>query len=31
LMNGWERVEARLKVEEAVRLVLAKWQGSVGS
>ena len=31
LMNGWEQVEARLKVEEAVRLVLAKWQGNVDS
>ena len=31
LMNGWERVEARLRVEEAVQLVLAKWQGNAGS
>ena len=31
LMNGWERIEARLKVEEAVRLVLAKWQGNADS
>lgn len=26
LMNGWERVEARLRVEDTVRSVLAKWQ-----
>jgi hypothetical protein len=25
LMNGWERVEARLRVEDTVRSVLAKW------
>jgi len=31
LMDGWERVEARLKVEEAVRLVLEKWQGNADS
>ena len=31
LMNGWERVEARLSVEEAVLSVLAKWQGNAGS
>jgi len=27
LMSGWDRVEARLCVEDAVRSVLAKWQG----
>ena len=27
LMSGWDRVEARLFVEDAVRSVLAKWQG----
>jgi len=31
LMSGWERVEARLSVEEAVLSVLAKWQGNAGS
>jgi len=30
LMSGWGRVEARLCVEEAVRSVLAKWQGNEG-
>jgi hypothetical protein len=30
LMNGWERVEARLHVEDTVRSVLAKWQGEEG-
>ncbi len=28
LMSGWDRVEARLCVEDAVRSVLAKWQGN---
>ena len=27
LMNGWERADARLKVDDNVRAVLAKWQG----
>ena len=27
LMNGWERIDARLRVEDTVRLVLEKWQG----
>ncbi len=27
LMSGWGRIEARLCVEDAVRSVLAKWQG----
>ncbi|MHC4679008.1 MAG: DUF2293 domain-containing protein [Planctomycetota bacterium] len=31
LMSGWGRVEARLCVEDAVRSVLAKWQGNTGS
>jgi len=31
LMSGWDRVEARLCVEDAVRSVLAKWQGNTGS
>lgn len=31
LMNGWERVDARLSVEDTVRSVLAKWQGNAGS
>ncbi|MFC1605138.1 DUF2293 domain-containing protein, partial [Planctomycetota bacterium] len=31
LMNGWERVEARLSVEDVLRSVLAKWQGNAGS
>ncbi|MHC4558684.1 MAG: DUF2293 domain-containing protein [Planctomycetota bacterium] len=30
LMDGWERVEARLSVEDTVRSVLAKWQGNAG-
>ena len=30
LMSGWDRVEARLCVEDAVRSVLAKWQGNEG-
>ena len=28
LMSGWDRVEARLCVEDTVRSVLAKWQGN---
>ncbi len=28
LMNGWDRLEARASVEDAVRSVLAKWQGN---
>jgi len=31
LMSGWDRVEARLCVEDAVRSVLTKWQGNTGS
>ncbi len=31
LMNGWERVEAHLRVEDTVRFVLAKWQRNAGS
>jgi len=30
LMSGWDRVEARLCVKNAVRSVLAKWQGNQG-
>jgi len=28
LMSGWDRVDARISVEDAVRSVLAKWQGN---
>jgi len=28
LMNGWDRVDARISVEDTVRSVLAKWQGN---
>ena len=31
LMNGWERVEARFRVEDTVRSVLEKWQWNAGS
>jgi len=31
LMNGWDRVDARVSVEDTVRSVLAKWQGNAGS
>lgn len=31
LMSGWDRVEARLCVEDEARSVLAKWQGEAGS
>ena len=31
LMNGWDRVEARLSVEDTVQSVLAKWQRNAGS
>jgi hypothetical protein len=30
LMSGWERVEARSRVQEQVESVLVKWQDSVG-
>jgi len=31
LMNGYQRSEARLRVEDRVESVLAKWQGDAGS
>jgi hypothetical protein len=31
LMNGWDRVDARVSVEDAVRSMLVKWQGNAGS
>jgi hypothetical protein len=31
LMNGWERVEARFRVEDTIRAVLEKWQWGAGS
>jgi hypothetical protein len=31
LMSGWERVEARFKVEDRVQSVLEEWQGNAGS
>ena len=30
LMNGWDRVDARISVENTVRSVLAQWQGNEG-
>jgi hypothetical protein len=30
LMNGWDRIDARVSVEDTVRSVLAKWQGNEG-
>jgi len=31
LMSGWDRVEARISVEDAVQSVLEKWQGNKNS
>ncbi len=31
LMSGWDRTDARLRVEEAVRSAPAKWQEKAGS
>jgi len=31
LMSGWDRVEARISVEDAVQSVLEKWQGNTNS